>query len=37
VQKAIGYGRTKPAPPVAIALIGARTPEKNTFAPMKRR
>ena len=31
VQKAIGYGRTKPAPPVAIALIGARTPEKEHF------
>jgi hypothetical protein len=31
VQKAIGYGRTKPAPPVAIALIGARTPEKERF------
>lgn len=31
VQKAIGYGRTKPVPPVAIALIGARTPEKERF------
>ena len=29
VQKAAGYGRAKPAPPVAIALIGARTPEKE--------
>jgi hypothetical protein len=31
VQKAIGYGRSKPAPPVAVALIGARTPEKERF------
>lgn len=31
VQKAVGYGRTKPAPPVAIALIAPRTPEKEHF------
>jgi hypothetical protein len=31
VQKAVGYGRSKPAPPVAVALIGARTPEKERF------
>ena len=31
VQKAVGYGRRKPAPPVAVALIGARTPEKERF------
>jgi hypothetical protein len=31
VQKAIGYGRSKPAPPVAVALIGPRTPEKERF------
>jgi len=30
-QKAVGYGRTKPAAPVAIALIGPRTPEKERF------
>src|SRR5262249_26248936 len=31
VQKAVGYGRTKPTAPVAIALIGPRTPEKERF------
>jgi hypothetical protein len=31
VQKAVGYGRTKPVPPMAIALIGPRTPEKERF------
>ena len=31
VQKAAGYGRTKPQPPVAICLVGPRTPEKERF------
>lgn len=31
VQKAVGYGRSKPAPAVAIALVGSRTPEKERF------
>jgi hypothetical protein len=31
VQKAVGYGRTKPAPPIGVALIGTRTPEKERF------
>jgi hypothetical protein len=31
LQKAPGYGRTKPRPVVGIALIGARTPEKERF------
>ena len=31
LQKAPGYGRTKPAPPVAVCLIGPRTPEKERF------
>lgn len=31
VQKAVGYGRSKPAPPIAVALIGPRTPEKERF------
>ena len=31
VQKAVGYGRTKPGPPVAVALIAPRTPEKERF------
>jgi hypothetical protein len=31
LQKAPGYGRTKPPPPVAICLIGPRTPEKERF------
>lgn len=29
IQKAAGYGRTKPNPPVAICLIGPKTPEKE--------
>jgi len=31
IQKSIGYGRTKPLPPVGVALVGARTPEKERF------
>ena len=31
LQKAPGYGRTKPPPPVVICLIGARTPDKERF------
>ena len=31
VQKAPGYGRTGPKPPVAVCLIGARTPGKERF------
>jgi hypothetical protein len=31
LQKAAGYGRTKPQPAVAICLIGPRTPEKERF------
>jgi hypothetical protein len=31
LQKAPGYGRTKPRPVVGVALIGARTPEKERF------
>jgi hypothetical protein len=31
IQKAAGYGRTKPAPPVAVCLIGPHTPEKDRF------
>ena len=31
LQKAPGYGRTKPPPPVAICLVGPRTPEKERF------
>jgi hypothetical protein len=31
LQKAPGYGRTKPAPPVAICLVGTHTPEKERF------
>jgi len=31
VQKAAGYGRTKPQPPVAVCLVGPRTPEKERF------
>ncbi|HUE84600.1 MAG TPA: hypothetical protein VMO26_00835 [Vicinamibacterales bacterium] len=31
LQKAPGYGRTKPRPVVGAALIGARTPEKERF------
>lgn len=31
LQKAPGYGRTKPKPAVAVCLIGARTPEKERF------
>jgi hypothetical protein len=29
IQKAAGYGRSKPQPPVGICLIGPRTPEKE--------
>jgi hypothetical protein len=31
LQKAPGYGRTKPRPVVGICLVGARTPEKERF------
>ncbi|OFW18720.1 MAG: hypothetical protein A3H97_17820 [Acidobacteria bacterium RIFCSPLOWO2_02_FULL_65_29] len=31
IQKAAGYGRTKPQPPIAICLVGPRTPEKERF------
>jgi hypothetical protein len=31
MQKSAGYGRTKPAPVVGIALIGPKTPEKERF------
>ncbi|MEZ5319193.1 MAG: DUF4062 domain-containing protein [Vicinamibacterales bacterium] len=31
VQKAPGYGRTKPRPAVGICLVGPRTPEKERF------
>jgi hypothetical protein len=31
LQKAPGYGRTKPQPAVAVALAGPRTPEKERF------
>jgi hypothetical protein len=31
IQKSPGYGRTKPLPPIAICLVGARTPEKEPF------
>jgi hypothetical protein len=31
IQKSIGYGRTKPLPPVGVALVGTRTPEKERF------
>ncbi len=31
IQKSAGYGRTKPPSPVAICLVGARTPEKERF------
>lgn len=31
VQKSAGYGRTKPAPPVAICLVSPRTPDKERF------
>ena len=31
LQKAPGYGRTKPPPPVAVCLVGPRTPEKERF------
>jgi hypothetical protein len=31
LHKAAGFGRTKPQPPVAVCLIGARTPEKERF------
>lgn len=31
LQKAAGYGRTKPHPHVGICLVGARTPEKERF------
>ncbi len=31
LQKAAGYGRTKPRPAVGICLIGARSPEKERF------
>jgi hypothetical protein len=31
LQKAPGYGRTKPKPAVGVCLIGARTPEKERF------
>lgn len=31
VQKAPGYGRTRPKPPVGVCLIGARTPDKERF------
>jgi hypothetical protein len=31
LQKAAGYGRTKPQPLVGICLIGPRTPEKDQF------
>lgn len=31
IQKAPGHGRTKPPPPIAICLVGARTPEKERF------
>jgi hypothetical protein len=31
LQKAAGYGRTKPRPAVGICLVGARTPEKERF------
>ena len=31
IQKAAGYGRTKPQPPVAICLVGSKTPEKERF------
>ena len=31
LQKAPGYGRTKPRPVVGVALIGARTPDKERF------
>jgi hypothetical protein len=31
LQKAPGYGRTKPRPVVGVALIGTRTPEKERF------
>ena len=31
VQKAAGYGRTKPQPPIAIGLVGPKTPEKERF------
>jgi hypothetical protein len=29
IQKAAGYGRSKPQPSIAICLIGPRTPEKE--------
>jgi hypothetical protein len=35
IQKAAGYGRTKPQPPVAICLIGSRTPEKERFRTLE--
>ena len=31
LQKAPGYGRTKPRPVAGVCLIGARTPEKERF------
>lgn len=31
LQKAPGYGRTKPRPVVGVCLVGARTPEKERF------
>jgi len=31
IQKAPGYGRTKPQPTIGIGLIGERTPEKEQF------
>jgi hypothetical protein len=31
IQKAPGYGRTKPPPPIAVCLVGTRTPEKERF------
>jgi hypothetical protein len=29
IQKAPGYGRSKPPPPIAVCLVGSRTPEKE--------
>lgn len=31
LQKAPGYGRTRPKPPVGVCLVGARTPDKERF------
>ena len=35
LQKSAGYGRTKPAPPVAIALLPPKTPEKERLRTLE--